>query len=105
MSLPPEILLRIVHEVVTADLTRLVPASLASPEDMLPSLERQPYTGLASVRLAHCNSFFHAEVPREYFEGCRRYGKIRVHAVVSAEEALRWAWEDEWKHFRTPNNM
>lgn len=84
MSLPHEIVLRIVMEVVNTDL------AIFQGDGVIPPL--------ASVRLAQCNTFLFEEVRKAYQGRAAAFGNMRLGEYLSVEELARWEFEDQWRY-------
>ena len=86
MTLPHEIILRVVDQVISDDFAMFLETYMIG--------HTPPLT---CISLAHCNSFMREEVPKRYFERATTYGNMRWGEYMSVEESLRWEWEDQWK--------
>lgn len=109
-SLPPEILLRIINEVVNEDLFTLLekmsqlmtlsqPMKKSGEGSYLFRLSgpplRYPASMLVSVKLSHTNSFFLSEVPKSYF---RRANAPEIVTLANlslggVDILMNWAWK------------
>lgn len=104
MSLPPEILLRIIDEVINDDLFRLLDKMSTGFEEgvtrLFPFSIIEAPSGcqrriLSSVPLSHSSSFFLAEMPKSYIR------RARVPEIVAFENydlggvniLMDWAWD------------